>query len=71
MALQMAQKGSLWPSVMIALEPVWRKVKLNWANIANVSITIRWKMSICYTLYGAIETVLAQLLLELSQFGAS
>ena len=42
MALQMAQKGSLWPSVMIALEPVWRKVKLNWANIANVSITIKY-----------------------------
>ena len=40
MAHQMAQKGALWPSVMIAFGPCWYKVKLNWANIANVGIYV-------------------------------
>ena len=40
MAHQMVQEGTMWPSVMITLEPCWHKVKLNWANIANGSSTI-------------------------------
>ena len=45
MAHQMAKEGALWPSVMITLGPCWCKVKLHWANIANVSSTIRcWQL---------------------------
>ena len=42
----MVQEGALWPSVMITLGPCWRKVQLNWENIANGSSTIRFFCSI-------------------------
>ena len=71
MALQMAQKGALWPSVMTTFGPCWHKVKLSWANIANVSSTIGcWQLENvhqyinvihCNWLYGATETELAHL----------
>ena len=49
MALQMAQKSALWPSIMTTFGPCWRKVKLSWANIANVSSTIGcWQLENLY-----------------------
>ena len=49
MVYKMAQKGALWPSVMMMLGPCWHKVKLNWANIANVSSTIVcWQLENVY-----------------------
>ena len=35
MAHQMAQKGALWPSVMIRFGPHWHNSKITLANIVN------------------------------------
>ena len=35
MAHQMAQEGTLWPSVMIRFGPHWHNSKITWANIVN------------------------------------
>ena len=63
MALQMAQKSALWPSVMTKFGPCWRKVKLSWANIANVWMLAARKCIPIFMLY-IVTSCMAQLKLD-------
>ena len=68
---QMAQEGALWPSVMIRFGPHWHNSKITWANIVNVVLDLALKSIIVLNMVEAVKNTLAQLKLNLSQFGAS
>ena len=75
MAHQTSQEGALWPSAMIRLGPHWRKVKL--AGIVNcwlqhiIIIVIVLLQVVRLSCMAQLISILAQLYLEMSQFGAS
>ena len=67
---QMAQKGALWPSIMIRFGPHWHNSKITWANIVNVVLHFGTKKYSSVNV-GAVKNTLTQQELDLRQFGAS
>ena len=71
---QMAQEGTLWPSVNDKIWGTWCHSKITCANIVNIVLDFGTKSIIVLPILnmaGAVKNTLAQQQLDLSQFGAN